>query len=148
MHFLIFPFFSHIWYFPSFLALLFLFPRFPPISIFSRLYRRLLKGNKELTSIGIFAGIGHTEKPSALMADLEILVFEFLPVDTSASRSVVIREISPLDHEVGDQTVESGILIGERRVWAQAQRKEVVAGFGNEGVEKFKFHAHYFLWNN
>lgn len=82
------------------------------------------------------------------MADFEVLVFEFLPVDTSASRSVVIREISALDHEVRNQTVESGILVGERRVWAKAEGKEVVAGLGNKGVEKFEFHAHYFLLNN
>ena len=79
------------------------------------------------------------------MPHLEILILEFLPINTSATRSVVVGEIASLDHEIRNQTVESRILVGERGVRTKAERKEVVAGFGHYGGEQFEFHVHYFL---
>jgi hypothetical protein len=43
----------------------------------------------------------------------EILIVKLLPVDALPSRSVTIREITPLAHETGDDAVETRALVPE-----------------------------------
>lgn len=44
------------------------------------------------------------------MTQLEVLIAEFLSVDALATCAVAAREIPALQHEVGDDTVELGVL--------------------------------------
>ncbi len=45
------------------------------------------------------------------MLDAEVLVLEFLAVDGSSTRTVTIGEVSALDHELGDDSVEARAFI-------------------------------------
>lgn len=64
---------------------------------------------------------------------LGISTLEFLAIDGLATGAVVPGEITALKHELGDHTVEFGILIAET---ASPSRKisEVFCGFGDDPI--------------
>lgn len=55
----------------------------------------------------------HTEKTGPGVLELEVLIGELLAVDGLAASSVTICEITTLDHELLDDTVEGRALISE-----------------------------------
>jgi hypothetical protein len=55
----------------------------------------------------------HTEKSLPGVLKLEVLIWELVAVDGLATGSVAVGEITALDHELLDDTVESGALISE-----------------------------------
>jgi hypothetical protein len=81
-------------------------------------------GDEELRTIGIGAGISHGEKPGLSVLHDEVLIWKtitacqnrafglltlkFLAVDRLAAGTVVPCEITTLQHELRDHTVEAG----------------------------------------
>lgn len=50
--------------------------------------------DEELWTIGVFAGIRHTQPASAIMLQFEILVGESLSIDTLTTGTITTREIT------------------------------------------------------
>lgn len=57
-------------------------------------------GDEELRSVGILTSVGHGQETRTSVAKLEVLVGETVAVDRLATGSVVLGEITTLNHEV------------------------------------------------
>jgi hypothetical protein len=71
---------------------------------------------------------------------LEVLVGKLLAVDGLAARAVATGEVTALEHELGDDTVELGARIAEALL-ASAEGTEVLDGAGNDLVVELKVDA-------
>lgn len=108
-------------------------------------------GDEELRTVGILAGIGHGEETLLRVLKLEVLVRELLAIDYENLPSVIVKkpvtvigrrrtrlatgtitlgEITALDHELLDDTVESRALVTEA-VCTGSQSSEVLSGLGD-----------------
>ncbi len=67
------------------------------------------KGDKKLAPIRILATIGHGQGAPPIVQEVEVLVLEGVAVDGGSPRSIGVGEVSPLDHEFGDEAVEFGL---------------------------------------
>ena len=67
--------------------------------------------DEKLRSIGIFSCVGHRQPPNSVMLQLEVLIWESLSVDTATTGAISISEITPLKHEVFDDSMEQGTLV-------------------------------------
>lgn len=47
------------------------------------------------------------------MTQLEVLILELVAVDRLATGAITLGEVTTLNHEVLDDTVESGVLVAE-----------------------------------
>ena len=63
--------------------------------------------DEELAAIGTGTGVGHGKKERTVMLEVEVLVGEFLAVDRLAASPVKGSEITTLDHELLNHTVEN-----------------------------------------
>lgn len=88
--------------------------------------RGLDGGNKELGAIGVRTSVGHRKGTGAGVLQDEVLVGEFLAIDGLATSAIVVCEVSALEHEVGNYTVECGALVTVALL-ARAQRTKVFA---------------------
>ncbi len=61
------------------------------------------------------------------MLDVEALVLELVPVDGFATSAVTVGEVTSLDHEILDDSVEAETLVTETLL-AGAQRLEFSSG--------------------
>jgi len=57
-------------------------------------------GDEELRSIGILTSVGHRQKTGCGVAKLKVFVSEASTVDGLATGSVMVGEVTSLDHEV------------------------------------------------
>lgn len=64
-------------------------------------------GDEELTAVGAGAGVGHGEQEGAVMLEVEILVGELFAVNRLAAGAVERGEVTTLNHELLDHTVEN-----------------------------------------
>lgn len=109
-------------------------------------------------SIGVLSGVGHAEKASLGVLQLEVLVGELGAVDCQllacnqlcsfgihtrlSASAITLGEVSTLDHEVLDNTVEGRVLISEALL-AGSQSSEVLDCFGDSlAVETHHNAAH------
>lgn len=69
-------------------------------------------GQEKLTPICVLACVGHRQA-EWLVLELEVLVLERPAPDGSASSAVPTCEVTSLDHEVRDNTMELASLIGK-----------------------------------
>jgi hypothetical protein len=94
--------------------------------------RRRRKRDKELRSIRVWARVGHAQDAGARVLQTWIdLVLKFLAKDGASSATGPCR-IATLNHEVGDDAVEDGVVI----VAATDEGGEIVAGlWGVRGVQ-------------
>jgi len=103
---------------------------------------RLDGGDEELRSVGVRAGIGHGQIHGSLMLELEVLIGKLLPVNRLAAAAVAVGEVAALDHEVGDDAVETTPLVVKglptlaSSLLASAERAEVLHGLGDGVAEK------------
>jgi hypothetical protein len=86
------------------------------------------------------AGIGHGQEEGLLVLLLEVLIGKLLAVDGLAARAVATGEVTALEHELGDDTVELGARIAEALL-ASAEGAEVLDGAGNDLVVELKVDA-------
>lgn len=83
--------------------------------------------------IRVGAGVGHGQQTRAGVLDLEVLIGELLAVDGLATSAVATGEVTTLEHELGDDTVEGRALVAEARS-TSAQLLEVLGGLGDDVV--------------
>ena len=74
---------------------------------------RLHRGDEELSSVGVWTGVGHREEAWRCVLDQEVLVLERRSVDRLATRPVKPLKVAALQHELGDDPVEDCVLVGE-----------------------------------
>jgi len=67
-------------------------------------------GDKELAAVRVLASVGHGEHARARVLQLEVLVSKLSAVDGLAARAVALGEVTTLEHEVLDHTVENAAL--------------------------------------
>ena len=71
------------------------------------------RADEELRTVGIWAGVGHREDSRFGVLELEVLILEFVAKNTLPTPTVTPREVAPLAHELGDDTVEAGPFVAE-----------------------------------
>lgn len=69
-------------------------------------------GDEELTAVSVRACVGH-RKTERLVLEFEVFVFEAISVDGSSSGAISPREVTTLDHEVRDNSMEVASLIAK-----------------------------------
>merc|ERR1719427_2245510 len=102
--------------------------------------RGLYCGDEELASIGVLACVCHTEPPFSVMFQFEVLIGKFLTVDRLASGTVPFSEISTLDHEVFDDSVELAVLVSES-FFSGGECGEIIDSFWDSSSEKTDFNS-------
>lgn len=75
--------------------------------------RGLDGGDEELTPVGVFASIGHTQQVWTIMLLDEVFILELGAVDGFTAGAVATGEITALKHELGDDTMEAGTAVAE-----------------------------------
>lgn len=70
-------------------------------------------GDEELRTVGVGSSVGHGEEEGAIVLKLKVLVVELVSVDGNSSSSVVVGEVTSLEHKVGDDTMEDGSLVAQ-----------------------------------
>jgi hypothetical protein len=63
--------------------------------------------DEELRSVRVPSGIGHAEKSLLGMLQLKVLIRKLVPVYRLSTSAVAFREVSTLDHEVFNDSVEA-----------------------------------------
>jgi hypothetical protein len=78
-------------------------------------------GYSILTTVCILATVGSAYKPWCInISPAQIFVFELFPIDAHNSCSVAILDVTSLDHELVNDTVEGSLRIGQAIVFAGA----------------------------
>merc|ERR1712168_1788036 len=66
---------------------------------------------EELRPVGVGSCVCHRQNSRASVLVDEILVFKFVPVDGLAAGAIASREVSPLTHEAGNDTMKRASFI-------------------------------------
>jgi len=99
-------------------------------------------GDEELGAVGVGTSVGHGEKAGLGVAELEVLIGELGTVDGLTARAVAAGEVTTLEHEAGDHTVEGAALVAQRlaaladALLASAEAAEVLGSLGHNIREK------------
>jgi hypothetical protein len=115
-------------------------------------------------NIRVGAGVGHGEHERLLVGELEVLVGELLTVDGLATSALIwtvslvlqkrtdelfthvaTGEVTTLEHEVRDDTVELWARVAEALL-ASAESAEVLDGLGDNVIEELEVDAAGALW--
>lgn len=105
----------------------------------------ILKCNEKLTAISVWTAVCHRKQTSFGVFSLEGFVFEFLTIDGFSSSSIFMSEITTLEHEILDETMENGVLIVERLalrtnpLLTSAESTEILCRFGCNVFVEFHF---------
>lgn len=62
--------------------------------------------DEELGSVGVRPGVGHGQGALAPVLESKVLVLKLASVDRLASSAIAIGEVTALEHELGDHTVD------------------------------------------
>lgn len=66
-----------------------------------------VESDEELTAVGCLSAVGHAYQTCSVhVAPAQILIFKVTAVDAVAASTVAAGDVSALDHEVVDDTVE------------------------------------------
>lgn len=97
----------------------------------------LHSANEELAAIGVGSSIGHGQNTLASVLHLEVLIVELAAVDGFATSAVALGEVTSLNHELGNDTVEATALVVEglaslaKTFLASAKSTEVLSSLGD-----------------
>lgn len=87
-------------------------------------------GDEELRAVGVGSGVGHGQQTGAVVGELEVLVGELLTIDGFSTSAITTGEVTTLEHEVGDDSVERRALVAEALL-TSAESTEVLSGLGD-----------------
>jgi len=90
-------------------------------------------GDEELRSVGVLSSVGHGEETRLGVLQLEVLVSELLAVDGLSTGSIVLGEVTTLQHELGDDTMERAAFVS-KSVLTGGEFTEVPGSLGNNIV--------------
>ena len=97
-------------------------------------------GDEELGTVGVGTSVSHGEKTDLVVVLLEVLIGESSTVDRFATSTVVVGEVTTLEHELGDNTVERRTLV-TKALLASAESAEVLSCLGNNVVVELELNA-------
>lgn len=101
-------------------------------------------GDEELRSVGVGAGVGHGQEADTVVLQLEVLIGELGAVDTLATTSITSGEITTLQHELRDDSVEAAALVVQvlaglsLALLSSAKSSEVLGGLGDYVISQDK----------
>ena len=96
--------------------------------------KKQLEG-QESTHVRVGSSVGHGQEVGLVVLQLEVLVGELGTVDALAAGSVTSSEVTSLEHEAGDDSVEGGALVSEAGL-AGAELSEVLRGLWHDAKEE------------
>ncbi len=67
-------------------------------------------GKEELGTVGVWARVSHGQQSRTSVSQLEVLIWELATIDGHATSTVALGEVTTLQHEVWNDTVEDGAL--------------------------------------
>lgn len=94
-------------------------------------------GNEELRTVGVGTSIGHRQQTGLVVLQDEVLIRELVAVDGLSTGTVTAGEVTTLEHELGDDTVEGRVGVAETLL-ASAESTEVGGGLGDNVVKKLE----------
>merc|ERR1711879_467995 len=97
-------------------------------------------GDEELGSVGVLASVGHGEEVWLGVLELEVLIGKLLAVDGLSTSTVVVSEVTSLEHELRDNTVEGRVGVAVA-VLASAELSEVPGSLGDNAVLELEDNA-------
>lgn len=80
-----------------------------------------------LRTVGVLAGVGHGQETGLGVLQLEVLVFELGAIDGLSAGAIAVGEVTALNHELLDNTVEGGAFVA-KALLASSQGTEVLGG--------------------
>jgi hypothetical protein len=89
--------------------------------------RGLDGGNEELRTVGVGSSVGHGQQSRLGVLELEVLIGKLVAVDGLSTGTVSVGEVTTLQHEVGDDSVEGRSGVTET-LFTSAQGSEVGGG--------------------
>jgi len=87
-------------------------------------------GDEELRAVGVGTRVGHGQDTRLGVSSLEVLIRELLTVDRLATRAIAASEVTALQHELRDDSVERGPFVAEALL-AGAEGTEVLGSLGD-----------------
>jgi len=91
---------------------------------------------EELGPISVGSSISHGQDSWSSMLEGEVLISKLLTIDGLSTSSIVFGEVSSLNHEVGNDPMESGSLESESLL-AGTESSEVLSRLGDDITSQF-----------
>lgn len=90
-------------------------------------------GDEELGAVGVRTSIGHRQQTRLVMSLGEVLIRESSTVDGLSSSTIKVGEVTTLEHEVGNDSVEDGVGIAVA-LFTSSESSEVLSSLGDDVV--------------